>query len=151
MSQSLSKDEKTSFGWGKGQLMHLHKSAALIVAALLVPRVAIRLASSAKIPPLPEGNAIEHGLAKISHFSLYALMIGLPTSGIIMGYMGGKGLPFFNMHIPGAQEPNKQVAGSMFKAHKLMGQGMTYLLPLHVGATGVHLVKGQNILKRMMP
>ena len=129
--------------------MHVHKSTALIVASLLIPRIGIRLAS--KIPPLPAGNAVEHGMANLSHFSLYALMVAMPTTGITMGYFGGKGLPFFSTSFSGTDTPNKWLAGNAFKAHKFMGQALTYLLPIHVGATGFHLFKGQNILKRMFP
>lgn len=43
----------------------------------------------------------------------------MPTSGIAMGYFGGKGLPFFGFGtIPGAASPNGAIAGQAFKIHK---------------------------------
>lgn len=67
----------------KGELMKLHKSTALIVVALLVPRLAMRLFT--KHPPAPEGHAIEKFAGHVSHTLLYAAMIFLPASGIAMG------------------------------------------------------------------
>jgi hypothetical protein len=37
------------------------------------------------------------------------------------------------------------------KVHKLAGQAFEYLVPLHIGAVGMHAVKGQNILSRLAP
>ena len=42
-------------------------------------------------------------------------------------------------------------AGTMFKWHTWMGQYIFYLLPVHVGAVGLHTFKGQPILSRINP
>jgi len=39
----------------------------------------------------------------------------------------------------------------VLQVHKLAGQAFEYLVPLHVGAVGLHAVKGQNILSRLAP
>ena len=39
----------------------------------------------------------------------------------------------------------------MFKWHTWMGQYIFYLLPVHVGAVGLHTFKGQPILSRVNP
>jgi cytochrome b561 len=67
----------------KGQLMMVHKSTALIVLGLLVPRLALRLAT--KIPQAVPGPAWEHLLANLNHAALYVLMIFMPVSGVVMG------------------------------------------------------------------
>jgi cytochrome b561 len=36
------------------------------------------------------GTGIEHGLASVGHFALYAFMTIMPASGIAMGYYGGE-------------------------------------------------------------
>lgn len=41
--------------------------------------------------------------------------------------------------------------GIVLQVHKLAGQAFEYLVPLHVGAVGLHAVKGQNILSRLAP
>ena len=54
----------------------------------------------------------------------YGFIVALPTSGIAMGYFGGKGLPFFEFGtIPGAATPNGAVAGQAFKIHKQVSFG----------------------------
>lgn len=139
----------------KGDLMFYHKSFGLLTAGILFPRLAIAIMN--KRPPLPPGNAIEHALAHLSHFSLYALVIFMPVSGVTMGYMGGKGLPFFFTTVTPAsgkmgKAANGKLAGQAYKYHKLAGQALEYLIPIHVGAVAFHhLAKGQAILTRINP
>lgn len=80
-------------------------------------------------------------------------MIFMPVSGITMGYFGGKGIPFFWTDIPGADEDSKDgaLAKQAYINHKRAGEFLTYLVPLHVGAVGFHVLKGHKILARMNP
>jgi cytochrome b561 len=73
------------------------------------------------------------------------------ASGIAMGYYGGKGLPFFYTTIPGAESPNGSIAKNAFAIHKNIGVYGKYLVPLHVGAAGLHVVRGQPIFRRVNP
>ena len=66
-----------------------------------------------------------------------------------MGYYGGKGLPFFGRTIPGATETKPEIAKKAFKAHKVIGQAFELLVPGHIGAVGLHALRGQNVLGRM--
>ena len=94
------------------------------MTALLVPRVALRLTQT--MPALPKGNFVEHLAAKASHFAMYFFMFALPGTGIAMGYFGGKGIPFFDFGtVPGAETPNKAIAGDAFKKHKQLGELFT--------------------------
>ena len=79
-------------------------------------------------------------------------MVFMPTTGILMGIFGGKGIPFFNFGtIPGVKKPVKVIAANSFKTHKFAGQVMEYVIPLHVGAVGYHkVVEGKNILTRII-
>lgn len=54
-----------------------------------------------------QGSAIEQRLGAISHAAMYGFMLAMPITGVVMGYFGGKGLPFFFTTIPGAQGENK--------------------------------------------
>lgn len=132
----------------QGQLMLVHKSTALIVTALLVPRVFLRL--TAQLPKAVPGKMWEQVTAKITHSGLYVLMLGMPLTGILMGLLGGRGLPFFGLfNIPGVATPNKEVAGTAFRVHKWLGTALEVLVPMHLGGVVFHLLKGQNILRRM--
>lgn len=131
----------------KGRFMMLHKSLGLTVLSLSVPRLALRLTT--KIPAAVPGSQIEQVAAKVGHLVMYGFMTAMPVSGFIMGYYGGKGLPFFGVTIPGASKRDGKLAGRAFKLHKQLGWYYEMFVPLHVGAVGVHALKGQNILRRM--
>ena len=59
----------------------------------------------------------------------------------------GKGSP----GMPAKEKEDGKFAGTMFKWHTWMGQYIFYLLPVHVGAVGLHTFKGQPILSRINP
>ena len=80
---------------------------------------------------------------------MYGMMTAMPVSGFIMGYYGGRGLPFFGYTIPGASKRDGKLAGRAFKLHKQLGWYYEMFVPLHVGAVGMHAIKGQNIMRRM--
>ncbi|GAB5032615.1 cytochrome b561 [Nannochloropsis oceanica] len=137
-------------GKEKGVWMFRHKSLGLLAGILIAPRFIFRLSS--KIPaPMKEWNGFEQIASKISHLGLYGFMVGMPVSGIAMGYYGGKGLPFFWTTLDGAATANGEVAKQAFSIHKTMGTYGKYLIPLHVGAAGAHAVRGQAIFARINP
>eukprot|EP00009_Paramoeba_aestuarina_P001592 CAMPEP_0201516840 /NCGR_PEP_ID=MMETSP0161_2-20130828/8077_1 /ASSEMBLY_ACC=CAM_ASM_000251 /TAXON_ID=180227 /ORGANISM="Neoparamoeba aestuarina, Strain SoJaBio B1-5/56/2" /LENGTH=161 /DNA_ID=CAMNT_0047914127 /DNA_START=311 /DNA_END=793 /DNA_ORIENTATION=- len=108
----------------KLQLMHLHKSVGLLMLGLMIPRLAVRLGS--KIPPAPPGPAWEVYAGHASHLALYGAMIFMPVSGVIFGYLGGKGIPFFWTKVPGADKETAKEYGAVtkwfFTQHKNVGQ-----------------------------
>jgi cytochrome b561 len=143
-------EEKAS----KMNSMFLHKSFGTLACALLIPRLAVRLAS--KIPPPPEGHFVEQMAGKASHLAMYGFAIAMPVTGVTMGYMGGKGLPFFTTTFkPASGEIGKakdgKLAGKAYKLHKQLGWYFKWFVPVHVGAVGVHAVQGQNLLARITP
>jgi len=89
LAQWTPKDEPTKYGYTKAEFMGVHKSTAVLVAGLMFPRIGLRLFQ--KQPPHPPGNIVEKLGGQISHFALYALMVGLPASGIAMGKSVYKG------------------------------------------------------------
>ena len=70
-------------GETKATLMLWHKSTAVLMTALFVPRVLLRAAY--KVPAALEGSAVEHVAAKIGHASLYFFMLFMPASGASLG------------------------------------------------------------------
>lgn len=69
-------------------------------------------------------------------------MLILPITGISMGYFGGKGLPFFGYTIPGKKEPIGAIAKQSYTIHTWVGYAFEYMIPLHIGAAGFHVLKG---------
>ncbi|TFJ84892.1 hypothetical protein NSK_003924 [Nannochloropsis salina CCMP1776] len=137
-------------GKEKGVWMHRHKSLGLLAGMLVAPRFIFRLTS--KVPaPMKEWSTMEQLASKFTHLSLYGLMVGMPATGIAMGYYGGKGLPFFWTKFDGAATANGEVAKQAFSIHKTMGTYGKYLIPLHMGAAGAHMARGQAIFSRINP
>lgn len=52
--------------------------------------------------------------------------------------------------LPGGQA-NGEVAKQAFSIHKQVGIYGKYLLPMHVGAASLHVVRGHPILARINP
>ena len=136
-----------SKGPDKMRYMNLHKSLGVTVLALTAPRLLLRLTT--KIPAPVPGSSVEQFAAAAGHAAMYGFVVVMPTTGFVMGYFGGKGLPFFGYTIPGAAERDGKLAGRAFKLHKQLGYYYQLFVPVHVGAVGFHALKGQNILRRM--
>ena len=81
------------------ELMKLHKSFAVVVAALVPARLALRLVKDA--PAALPGSLPEAWAGKLSHAAMYGFLLVMPGTGLVMGYYGGpkgkpgNGIPFF--------------------------------------------------------
>jgi cytochrome b561 len=139
----------------KKDLMHLHKSVALIMFGLIAPRLYFRFKS--KIPPTLGTNRLETLAGQAGHLAMYAAIIGMPVTGVSMGYFSGYGVPFFRWHLPGAPKEKadtpfyKSMRAYSFKVHHYSGVALEFLIPLHISAAGFHFMKGQKIFARMNP
>ena len=74
--------------------------------------------------------------------------------GWAMGYFGGKGVPLFTYTVPAKEdrgpEDGKKAKWS-YQNHKLAGQALEWLVPMHIGAVGYYyLFKKINVLKRIL-
>lgn len=80
----------------------IHKSTGLMVAGLTLPRIALALLAR-RPGPLPGSpgllHSLEHFAASVSHLALYFFMVALPSTGIAMGYYGGKGETLRSDHL----------------------------------------------------
>lgn len=137
----------------KGLWMHRHKSLGLLTGCVVAPRLIYRLLSrpAYNVRHLQGNAAWENAAGNVSHYVLYAFMVIMPATGIAMGYFGGKGLPFFYTTIAGAEKPNGGIAKNAFNIHKQVGTYGKYLIPVHVGASGLHWARGQSIFTRVNP
>lgn len=138
----------------KGTLMGIHKSTAVLLTGLVAPRILLRAFSVT--PKMLPGSAVEHFAANLSHTAMHGFMLGMPATGLAMGWYGGKGVPFFGLHHFAGKTENRvpedgKFAGKMFGWHKWAGGFLWYLLPLHVGAAGLHVVRGHKIFARINP
>lgn len=133
----------------KGQMMNLHKSTALLVAAGVVARIGVRLTSA--VPAHLPGPKPVQLVGSLTHAALYGFMVVMPATGIAMGYFGGKGLPFFGTTIPGATEKRGDIAKQAFGIHKQAGVLFEGLVALHFAGAVSHAARGQAIFARINP
>jgi len=140
----------------KGNLMHYHKSFALLMFAAIFPRIYFRLKRA--VPAHLPATSIEILAGSLMHYSLYGMIIIMPVTGICMGWYSGFGVPFFKWHLPGAPkektltEDYKQKRVWVRNTHKQFVKVLEYLIPIHIGAVGfAYVARGQNLLRRMNP
>jgi cytochrome b561 len=140
----------------KFPLYQLHKSIGLTILVLSVARLGWRLVNV--VPPLPAHMSMwERWAAHVSHFLLYALIIGIPLSGWARVSSDPIGIPtiWFGLfeipHMPGVA-PSEDFAHTMHEVHELLGNAMILLLLIHVGAAlKHHFWDRDTVLKRMLP
>ena len=118
---------------------------------LIFPRVALRLLN--KSPGhIPGAHVVEKIGATASHYALYGLALFLPISGVAMGYFGGNGLPFFYTTYPSPpkEERKPDLAKQAYNYHKIAGQALEYLVPLHIAGAFWHVARGHTIFPRVL-
>lgn len=139
----------------QGALIGFHKSTGILVIALTLGRILWRLTH--RPPPLPGSvKPWEKGLAHLTHWSLYLLMIAMPLTGWLMTSAGKRKYPldFYAVfpipYLPVAQ--NEAAARSYAERHELLGWIALALLVLHVGGALKHLLLDRdNTVYRMLP
>ncbi len=135
-----------------------HKSLGVLFLVIAVIRVLWRLFEGF---PTPIHNKATNNqmLVKLVHFALLALTLLLPISGILMSYLGGYGVPFFdaellpkNLHpITGKPSAISEQWANIFGGfHGLGALALSALVVLHAGAAlKHHLIDKDMTLLRM--
>ena len=135
----------------KTEYMFIHKSFGTLACMLLVPRVLVRVMSKSVGPVSPEAW-VRFG-ANAGHAAMYGFLTLMPVTGVVMGYYGGNGLPFFTTTLPAApaDQLDKKLAGQAYKLHKQFGWYMEMLFLGHLGGVAFHALRGETILARILP
>jgi cytochrome b561 len=151
-----------AFGWylseiprgvpARGYFVNLHKSFGMLIAVLIVLRLAWRL--SHKPPPLP--NTLprwQQRAAAASHYLLYALMVLMPLSGYLGSNFSKHGVNFFNVIKFAPWGPDHKLLYTLFnQTHLISSWLLLALVVLHVAAALKHwLVDHDAIFFRMLP
>lgn len=132
--------------------VNFHKSTGITLAALIVVRLAWRLAHQP--PPLPGAMpAWERIAARANHALLYVCMVGMPLSGYVASNFSKFGIKYFGlvMLAPWGFD-DKRVYAVFNTAHKVLALVFVALIALHVAAALKHvLFEGDGIMRRMWP
>jgi len=136
---------------GRDTIMMWHYMLGLSVFFLAWLRLATRLAGARPViePPPPAWLAL---LAKIGHWALYALMIGLPVLGWLTLSAKGEVIPFFGAELPPLIGKNEALAKTLKYVHETSATAGYFLLGLHAAAALYHhYVRRDNTLRAMLP
>lgn len=132
-------------------LFNAHVSFGILVLAVSIPRLVARLMVGMPQPVAQRGK-LEDMAAKIVLYSLLALTVLLPLSGIALTLGEGDGLSLFGLPLilPGNEIEWLEKLGEGI--HEFAGETLLpVLLLLHVSASLLHhLVKRDGILLRML-
>ncbi len=131
----------------------LHKSVGITIFAIVAVRLAWRAAHPA--PPLPGTMAKwERGMAFVSHWMLYIILVGMPVSGYVLSATtAGKSVPFLDLFMLPSLPKSQAASDAARWVHAAVGQWLVYaLIVLHLAATAWHVaVRRDGVLDRMLP
>jgi cytochrome b561 len=130
-----------------------HMTLGQCVVALLVIRLIWRIGNPPPPPePTPFGWIVAIA-AKLSHFTLYALLIVVPCLGIIVQLKRGHDLPIFGFWDFVSPWPaDRDLARTVLIVHKYLADTLLILAGIHAGAALLHhWLWHDRTLVRMLP
>ena len=140
-------------GTARAASLFIHISAGLAVIGILVLRLFWRLAD----PPPP----IEHTVlgiwldraGRLAHVVLYALLIAVPLSGIVLQFARGDALPIFGLsELASPWAADRAFARSVKEIHEVAANALVILAAFHAAAALIHhWVFRDRTLVRMLP
>ncbi|MES2673489.1 MAG: cytochrome b [Pseudomonadota bacterium] len=135
-----------------------HKSFGLILFPIIVIRVIWRLKQGWPVA-VSRYSAVEHSLAKMTHWLLLILIFLMPLAGMIYSGASGHGFGIFGLELVphNYTEDGQAIAYSEVwrdagqTAHRYIGNALMVLIALHIaGALKHHFVDRDATLKRML-
>ncbi len=128
-----------------------HKTLGLVVLALIVVRLGYRFAKGAPADE-PTLHAVQRFVAHVTHWSIYALLIGLP----VLGWIGVSMFPalgtFGGFKIPALTAPDPATSKQVLWLHGLLAYLLICLIVMHIAAALYHhTIRHDNVLRRMLP
>lgn len=137
----------------KGVILFTHISFGLVVLALLFGRLGWRL-----VGPAPPAIATPFDpwmgvTALAAHVLLYALLLMVPITGIVLQFARGQPVPLFGLYeIASPWVRDRTFARSVKEVHELLAHLLVFLAMLHAAAALAHhhLLK-DDTLRRMLP
>ena len=137
----------------KGAVFANHKALGMLILVLTLGRLAWRFTHP--LPSLPNNYAPwERTLARATHVIFYVLLVGLPLGGWLASSLALRPVDFFGIFtipmLPVGE--NKDLAGTIFDAHKTAGTIMIYLIGLHILGALKHTFIDKDLgIFRMLP
>jgi cytochrome b561 len=131
----------------------VHMTLGQCVFALVLIRLVWRTVNP---PPPPEATPFGRILviaARVSHYTLYALLLTVPFLGMIVQLKRGNALPIFGIWEFASPWPlDKALARSVLEVHGTLADALLILAGVHASAALIHhWVWRDRTLRRMLP
>lgn len=138
-------------GPDKFALYGIHKSLGITMFFVLFARISWRMANPT--PQDAEASPLEAKAARTLHLLLYAVLLIMPVSGMVMTFAGGHPVSWFGLvDLPNLIGENKSLLETAKFAHQFAAYGLMTMLAGHVGASLWHqFVRKDGVMKRMIP
>ena len=136
---------------GRDAIMMWHYMLGLTVFLLAWLRLAARLAGTRPTAePMPPRWI--KALATAGHWTLYAMMLGLPLLGWLTLSAKGEPIPFFGLEFPPLIGKNAATAKTLKYVHETLATAGYFVLGLHAAAALYHhYVRRDSTLRLMLP
>jgi len=134
-------------------LKALHDPAGTVVFGLVILRLMWRSAHSP--PAMPETmRSWEKVAAKLTHYTLYTMMVIIPLSGIAYTLARGRSIDFglFQIIYPLDHVFSRSATRTLKGIHEFLGQAVLVLAFVHAAAAlWHHYFRKDDVLTRMLP
>ena len=140
-------------GAARAASLFVHISAGLAVIGILVLHLFWRFADP---PPPIEQTILGAWLdraGRLAHYLLYALLIAVPISGMVLQFAQGDALPLFGLtEIASPWTRDRAFAHSVKEIHEVTANALVIFAAFHAAAALVHhWVLRDRTLLRMLP
>jgi len=126
--------------------MPFHQGLGIILAVLLVFRLIWRGINMDRVQPPEHWRKA----ARLGHLALYALMLIIPSSGLVMAGSSGHGIDFFGVNLVAGGERIEWLKEGAEEAHELATNLLWFVVAGHVLAALAHqYFLGDGTLRRM--
>jgi superoxide oxidase len=133
-------------------LLQIHRSLGMTIWIATAFRLAWRL-TNAKLPPFPANMTNVHrAIVHLSEYGLYALLLGLPATGLGATLFSGRPFALFLWQIPQLAPHDKALWAMFHLAHEIGAWALGALAAGHAAAALFHyLVLRDDVLQCMAP
>jgi cytochrome b561 len=128
----------------------IHESIGLSILALMLARLAWRLAAGAPAPSASL-SPLEVRASRSVHWVLYALLLAMPVTGYAFVVAGGYPLTYFDLFkVPRLLAKHQSLSDLAEDAHLTLQYAIYLFVAMHVGAALHHrFVRRNDVMARM--
>jgi len=146
-------DDAFPKGAARAAGLFVHISAGVAILVALVARVLWRMVDPPPRPTPALLGAWMDTAGRLAHYALYALLVAVPITGIVLQFARGNALPLFGFaEIPSPWIADRTYARSVKEVHEVLANALAVLAVFHAAAALVHhWVLRDRTLARMLP